>query len=161
MKKKDIIACVLWIGLCEGAGILGSLFTSPAIPEWYAGLAKPDFTPPPWVFGPVWTTLFLLMGIAAFFVWRQGAARAEVRFALSVFAGQLALNVLWSVLFFGMRDPGLALAEIVCLWLAIAVTLFLFTRISRIAGWLLAPYLFWVGFAAALNHAIWMLNTGV
>src|SRR3569832_1019040 len=118
LKKWLILAC--FIALCEGAGIIGSVFTVPSIPTWYATLIRPMFAPPNWVFGPVWTALFLLMGIAAFLVWQKGFRRHAVSFALGVFAAQLLLNVLWSIIFFGMQNPGLAFGEILFLWLAIA-----------------------------------------
>ena len=144
--------------ISELAGIVGSVFTVPAIPVWYAALAKPALNPPSWVFGPVWTTLFALMGIAAFLVWKKGLARRDVRIALGIFIGQLLLNALWSFIFFGLHSPGGALIEIIFLWLAILAALIAFARISRPAAWLLLPYLLWVTFAAYLNIAIFMLN---
>lgn len=125
---------------------------------WYATLAKPALNPPSWVFGPVWTTLFALMGIAAFLVWRKGTHRRNIKIALGIFGVQLALNTLWSILFFGMQNPGVALVEITLLWLAIVATIIAFARISRPAAWLLAPYILWVSFAAYLNYAIWAVN---
>lgn len=140
------------------AGVIGSFFTFPAISEWYQGLQMPLLAPPNWVFGPVWTTLFLLMGVALYLVWKAGASRREVHLALSVFGVQLVLNSLWSILFFGMRNPGVAFAEILILWLMIVATIVTFWRVARVAAWLLVPYLAWVSFAAYLNFMIWQLN---
>lgn len=158
MKAKRIFYLFLFVALPLLAGALGSLFTTPAISGWYAGLARPALAPPNWVFGPVWTTLFILMGVAAFLVWDRGWGRREVKVALAAFAGQLALNVGWSYLFFGRQSPGAALLEIVALWLAIVLTALLFFRIRRPAAWLLLPYLLWVSFASYLNFAFWRLN---
>lgn len=148
-----------FIILAQGAGVVGSLFTAPAIDGWYAALTKPEIAPPNWLFAPVWITLFMLMGIAAFLVWRRGATRTDVRVALSFFVLQLALNTLWSVIFFGFFSLGAALVEIALLWLAIAATIVTFAKVSKPAAWLLAPYLLWVSFAAYLNYALWTLNT--
>ena len=146
------------IAVCEAAGIIGALVTAPAVASWYPTLVHPSYAPPPFVFGPVWTALYALMGVAAFLVWRKGFAHAGVKTALGLFAVQLALNVLWSVLFFGLRSPAAALAEIVVLWAAIAYTMHAFARVSRAAAWLLAPYLAWVSFAALLTYGFWSLN---
>ena len=116
------------------------------------------FNPPAWVFGPVWTLLYVMMGVAAFLVWQRGWSAAGVKIALAFFVLQLALNGLWSVLFFGLQSPGLALIEIVLLWLAIAVTTVLFWRVTPPAGLILLPYWAWVSFATILNGSIWMLN---
>lgn len=140
------------------AGIIGSLFTSPNIGPWYSTLQKPSFAPPNWVFGPVWTTLFLLMGIAAYLVWNAGLRNKQVKIALGIFTGQLVLNTLWSIIFFGMRAPGAAFVEIVILWLAIIATIIAFAKISKPAAWLLVPYLCWVSFASVLNYYIFRLN---
>ena len=142
----------------ELAGAIGSIFTVPAIPTWYAHLAKPAFSPPNEVFGPVWTTLYLLMGLAAFIVWKEGSDRRDVRIALGIFIGQLVLNVLWSVAFFGSHSPIAGLIVIVLLWLSIIATIFAFYKVSKGAAFLLIPYLAWVSFAAYLNYAIWTLN---
>jgi tryptophan-rich sensory protein len=158
MKTIDWLALAGFVALSECAGVLGSLFTAPAIAGWYAMLAKPALAPPDWVFAPVWTTLFLLMGVAAFVVWRHAMHRRLGKEALAVFALQLALNVLWSALFFGLHNPGLALAEIAVLSAAILWSVLLFNKVSRIAALLLLPYLAWVSFAAYLNYAIWILN---
>lgn len=140
------------------AGGIGALFTTPSVTSWYGTITKPSFNPPSWIFGPVWTTLFVLMGIAFYLVWQQGTNRPQVRQALAVFGVQLAFNTLWSIIFFGLHSPGGALIEIAFLWLAIAATIALFAKISKPAAWLLAPYLAWVSFAAFLNFTIWRLN---
>ncbi len=133
-----------------------SALSSPG--AWYSQLQKPDWNPPNWVFGPVWTTLFVLMGIAAFLVWRKGLERKDVKIALSIFIGQLVLNTLWSMIFFGLHSPGGALVEIMFLWLAIVATIITFAKVSKPAAWILTPYILWVSFAAYLNYSIWILN---
>jgi len=128
--------------ICQLAGLLGAVFTSPAIPAWYATLEKPSFVPPDWTFSVVWTFLYLLMGLSLYLVWRKGRDRHDVRLGMGVFGLQLALNFLWSVLFFGLRSPLLGIIGIVFLWLAIAGTIWLFYHISRLAGLLLIPTLY-------------------
>ena len=132
--------------------------TARSVRDWYPMLEKPFFTPPSWLFGPVWTVLYVAMGVALFLVWREGWDRPDVRVAVALFAVQLLLNGLWSIVFFGMRAPGAALIEIVVLLAAIVVTTVAFWRISTPAGVLLTPYIAWVSFATALNGAIWWLN---
>ena len=154
---------IRWIGLavfilvCLGAGGLGAIATTPDIDGWYTTLTKPTWNPPDSVFGPVWTTLFILMGIAAWLVWKpEGFKHAAV--PMTLFAVQLVLNISWSWIFFGMHQPGWAFVEIVILWLAIVGTTVTFFRCSKLAGWLMLPYLVWVTFAAVLNFTIWRLN---
>lgn len=158
MKLSNPVKLAIAIIVSQMAGIIGAVFTSSAIPVWYAGLVRPEFAPPNWVFGPVWTTLFAMMGVAAFLVWKKGLGRKDVRLALGVFGGQLVLNTLWSILFFGLQSPGAALIEIGVLWLAILATIIVFYRISKPAAWLLVPYILWVSFASFLNYSIWALN---
>ncbi len=143
---------------CEAVGILGAVFTAPAIPTWYAGLKKPSFSPPNWVFGPVWTLLYALMGISAYLVWQQGIEKPAVRHALFVFTLQLILNFLWSFFFFKLQSPLHALIEILLLWVLILVTIISFYKINKIAGLILIPYLLWVSFATLLNFYIVKLN---
>jgi len=161
MNKKSLTAAGL-LALCIAipllAGAIGSVFTMEAIPTWYATLQKPSFSPPAWVFGPVWTTLFILMGIALFIVVRDGTGTAPVRHAVAVFAAQILVNTLWSFLFFGLRSPFLGLIDILLLVVLIAGTMVTFYRVSKAAAWLLAPYLCWVSFATAVNAAVWVLN---
>lgn len=158
MRLNNTFKLIIAIVISELAGVIGSIFTTPSITGWYAGIVKPTFNPPGWVFGPVWTTLFVFMGIAAFLVWKKGLERRDVKIALGVFVGQLVLNTLWSIIFFGLHSPGGALVEIVFLWLAILVTIVAFYKISKPAAWLLVPYIAWVSFAAYLNFTIWTLN---
>lgn len=158
MKVNNLIKLAIAIAISELAGIIGSVFTVSAIPLWYATLVKPALTPPAWVFGPVWTTLFALMGVAAFLIWKEGLNRRDVKIALGIFIGQLALNTLWSIIFFGLHSPAAAMIEISFLWLAILATIVAFYKISRPAAYLLLPYILWVSFAAYLNFMIWVLN---
>jgi tryptophan-rich sensory protein len=156
-RVKDILGLVVSLGVCYGAAAVGGLSTAGAVKDWYLALAKPPWTPPAWVFGPVWTVLYGMMAAAAWLIWRQRHQR-RVAVPIILFAVQLALNSAWSPLFFGLRHPGLALADIVLLWLALAATVWLFLKRRLVAGVLLAPYLLWVSFAAALNLAIWRMN---
>ncbi len=136
------------------AATVGGLATGPAVRDWYPTIAKPDWTPPAWLFGPVWTALYAMMAVAGWLVWR----RVGWGGALVWFGVQLALNAMWSPVFFGMHQIGLALVIIILLWVAIAGTMVAFWRVSPVAGWLFVPYLAWVSFATALNFAIWRLN---
>lgn len=155
---SESIKLIFSIGICLFAGVLGSFFTTPAIPTWYATLNKPSFAPPNWLFFPVWTTLFVMMGISLYLVWRKGLEDHQVQNALIIFAVQLILNVLWSVAFFGLRSPLAGLIEISIMWISIAFTIMLFMKVSKTAGILLIPYIIWVSFAAILNFYIWRLN---
>ena len=155
---KNILKLIVAIVISQLAGIIGSVFTMPAIEGWYANLAKPQLWPPNWIFAPVWTTLFFLMGIAAFLVWNKGLKRKHVKIALGIFIVQLVLNTFWSIIFFGLQSPGAALVEIIFLWLAILATIIAFAKISKPAAWLLVPYILWVSFASYLNLMIWMIN---
>jgi tryptophan-rich sensory protein len=157
-KLKNSIALAIWIIIAELAGILGSIFTFSAIPSWYATLVKPSLNPPSFVFGPVWTILYALMGVAAFLVWSKGWHRPEVKKALAVFGLQLILNALWSIIFFGMHSITGGLIEIAVLWAAIVWTIILFYKISRPAAYLLVPYLAWVTFASYLTYTLYRLN---
>lgn len=156
---SNTVKFIISIVVAELAGVIGSVFTAPAIDSWYANLVKPELSPPNWVFGPVWTTLFALMGIAAFLIWRKGLNRKDVKIALGLFIGQLALNALWSIIFFGLHSPAGAFVEIIFLWLAILATIIAFYKISRLSALLLLPYVLWVSFAGYLNFSIWQINT--
>lgn len=158
MKIHNSFKLIIAIAVSELAGIIGSVFTISAIPNWYAGLVKPSLNPPAWVFGPVWTALYALMGITAFLVWKNGWQRKDVRMALGVFGVQLFLNAIWSIIFFGFQSPGWALVDIVLLWFAIIWMISIFYKISRPAAYLLIPYFLWVSFASYLNYSIWVLN---
>jgi translocator protein len=151
---RRLLALAGWLLLCFAAASLGRLFGPD---EWYRALEKPAWNPPGWIFGPVWTVLYTMMAVSAWLVWRQGSW-GKHRTPLFIFLVQLSLNALWTPLFFGLHRPGVAFAEIVMLWLAIAVTLAAFSRVSRAAAWLLVPYLAWVSFAAVLNFTLWQLN---
>jgi len=144
------------IAVCLSAGWLGSLMTRPVLTTWYEGLAKPHWTPPNWLFAPVWTTLYVTMAVAAWLVWRRSSLKTV---PMQLFLGQLLLNVAWSAIFFKFRSPGFAFLEIVALWCAILLTAIAFGRTVPLAGWLMIPYLGWVSYAAALNFAIWRLNS--
>ncbi len=146
------------LGIPLLAGIIGSFFTFEAIPTWYASLQKPEFNPPSWLFSPVWTTLYILMGISLYTVWTTDKSLKLKRAALWFFSLQILLNTLWSIIFFGFKNPTLAFIEIIMLWLSIAMTMVLFQRFSRVAAQLLLPYLLWVTFASVLNGAIMVLN---
>jgi benzodiazapine receptor len=158
MQKRVIFKLIASLIVCQLAGFVGSLFTTPSIPTWYASLAKPSFTPPNWVFSPVWISLFVLMGISLFLLWEKTLHYPGVRTAMLWFAVQLGLNMLWSILFFGLKSPFLALIGIIVLWIAIFLTILKSFRVSKLAGMLLIPYLIWVSFAAGLNYSIWTLN---
>jgi len=143
--------------ICQLAGIIGSIFTVNSIPTWYATLIKPDFNPPGWVFGPVWITLYLMMGISLYLVWKQDNFAGKNKL-LTIFFIQLFLNAIWSIIFFGLKSPGWAFADIMFLWLFILLTIVVFFKTSRTASILLIPYLMWVSFASVLNYFIWRLN---
>ncbi|MCX5698972.1 MAG: tryptophan-rich sensory protein [Candidatus Omnitrophica bacterium] len=153
-----MLKLIISIVICQCAGIIGSFFTRRSIPEWYSFINKPVFNPPNWVFAPVWASLFTLMGVAAFLVWRKGLYTPGVKTALSIFLLQLALNSLWSIVFFGSRSIVGGLVVIVFLWLAILWTIKRFFTFSRIASALLIPYIIWVSFAFILNVALVILN---
>jgi len=156
VDAKRALALIVFFAICLGAGGLGSFFTSNGVRDWYPQLRKPAGTPSSRVFGPVWTVLYVLMAISAWLVWREynwGALPA-----LLIFFAQLALNVAWSGIFFGSRMPGVAFAEILILWMAIAFTIFVFYPLSPVAATLLVPYLLWVSYASYLNWGIWRLN---
>ncbi len=158
MGIKRAAHVLVFVVLVELVGAAGSIFTSSSIETWYATLTKPSFNPPNWIFAPVWTLLYLLMGVSAFLIWEKGVIKKVVRIALFIFALQLILNVLWSFLFFGLKSPSLAFAGIIVLWLAIAATIYAFYKISKPAGIILIPYILWVTFAALLNFAILVVN---
>jgi benzodiazapine receptor len=158
MKLNLVIKLVICLALTFSAAFIGSIFTGRAVPDWYAALNKPSFTPPNWLFGPVWTILYILMAISAFIVWQKGLANQAVKSALILYLIQLVLNALWSVIFFGLKLPLPAFIEIILLWCAIAFTIFTFARISITAALLLVPYILWVSFAAVLNFFLWFLN---
>lgn len=155
-NTSSLTALVLCVGLCFAAGYVGSVFTGKSVVGWYATLSKPSWTPPNAVFGPVWSALYLLMGVAAWLVWRSSGPGAAL--ALSLFGAQLLLNVAWSAIFFGLRSPAAGFVEICVLWLAIGATTAAFWRVAPPAAFLMLPYGAWVTFATILNFAIWRMN---
>ena len=152
--KINYLRLIISVAICQLAGVIGSFFTSSSVSTWYEDLAKPSFNPPSWVFGPVWITIYFLMGISLYLVWME----KKDRMALSVFGVQLALNTSWSIFFFGMRNPLLAFVNIILLWAAIIAMMVLFWRISKRSAYLLIPYLLWVSFAAVLNLSFVILS---
>ena len=181
MKFANTIKLLISIITCELAGVIGSVFTFPQINDWYKFLNKPNFNPPGWIFGPVWTVLFLLMGISLYLVWSEkwvvknkiGGIKKKAWNPLSqklfngswqkaniilIFAVQLILNIIWSLIFFGMHQTGVAFFELLMLWFAIAYTILNFYRVSKNSAWLLLPYILWVSFAGILNYFLWILN---
>ena len=155
---KNGLECFLSLAICFATAGVGSFLAGDDWGEWYRQISKPAFTPPGWIFGPVWTLLYFAMGIAAWLVWRKRNEQ-PVTLPLCVFAVQLVLNGLWTPLFFGMRNPGIAFLDIVALWLAIAATIWWFFSVSKKAAYLMVPYLVWVSFALILNLEIWRLNS--
>ncbi len=158
MKINNFWKLIISVLVCLSAGFIGSFFTTPSIPTWYATLNKPSFNPPNWLFAPAWTTLFILMGIAAFLIWRKGLKKKAVKNALIIFLLQLVFNTLWSFLFFKFHSPFWALVDIGVLWSLISLSLIKFWKINKAAGILLIPYLLWVSFASFLNYTIYRLN---
>jgi tryptophan-rich sensory protein len=157
LSRRDLPGLAVAVIACEVVGGLPGVVTATRIDTWYADLARPALAPPNWVFGPVWTLLFALLGVAAYLVYRDGTGR-ERTVALGLFGGQFALNVAWTLVFFGARSLGGGLVVIAVLWLAILATLLAFRRVGPVAGYLLVPYLAWVSFAASLNYGFWALN---
>jgi benzodiazapine receptor len=155
--RTRFVGLMTFVLLCLGAGGLGAVATTPEIAGWYKTLAKPSWNPPDYVFGPVWTTLYILMAIAAWLVWKPAGFTAAAA-PMTLFAVQLTLNIAWSWIFFGMHQPRWAFLEVVILWLAIVATTVAFFRCSTIAECMMLPYLTWVSFAAALNFTIWRMN---
>ena len=155
---NNIGKLVTSIVVCQLAGLLATPFTTSSVNTWYTTLAKPAFSPPNWVFGPVWTTLYFLMGVSLYLIWQKGTKNKKVKVALYFFAVQLFLNFIWSLLFFGLRSPALALIEIIALLALIVITAYKFYGIDKIAAYLLIPYILWVSFATILNLSIVILN---
>lgn len=156
MKKQTFLKLLFSLLICQLAGIIGSIFTAPAIATWYTHLNRPSFTPPSWLFGPVWIILYVLMGLALFLIWKRDDKKSNK--AVDFFLIHLAVNALWSVLFFGLKSPYLALLDIIILWLMIIMLIAWFLQLKKAAAWLLIPYLLWVSFALLLNYNIWILN---
>ena len=157
-RPNDYLLLGASLILCIVAAVVGGIVTAASVQTWYQTIQKPSWNPPDGLFGPVWTILYLLMAVALWRVWRLGWGESGVRLAVTLFVLQLGLNVLWSFVFFGLRQPGWAFLEIVVLWGFILATLISFYRLERLAGVLLVPYLAWVTFATVLNGAVWRLN---
>jgi tryptophan-rich sensory protein len=158
MVKSRWLKLIAALILPQAAGAIGGFFSAANVPTWYQTLLKPSFTPPGWIFGPVWEMLYLMMGGAFFFILISQQNKDKVRFAAGLFCFHLLINTLWSVLFFGLHNPLLAFIDIVVLWLMVTALAFAFWRISRVAGALMVPYWFWVSFAGVLNYSIWRMN---
>jgi len=156
MKLPKLTRLIVFVAICELVGILGSFFTVQVIPTWYAYLNKPTFNPPNWIFGPVWSLLYFLMGISAFLIWDKN--KKDIKIAKSLFIFQLFLNGIWSPVFFGLKNLLLALMIITALWFFIILTILKFYNISKKAAYLLIPYILWVTFASILNYSVWRLN---
>jgi translocator protein len=158
MKKREIFELLTFLGITYMAAIIGGTGTSAGLDQWYRSLEKPQFNPPDYVFGPVWTLLYTMMGISAYLVYEQGWNKLQVRRALTLYFIQLGLNALWPISFFSLRSTTLGLVNIVLLWIAIMLTIGAFYRISKKSAYLLIPYILWVTFAMILNFSLWDLN---
>ena len=156
--KQKITRFIVSLVLCQGAGLIGSAFTVGAIQNWYTFLNRPSFSPPNWIFAPVWTILYTLMAIALYLIWSTGLNNRLAKTAFWIFIVHLVVNALWSILFFGIKSPALAMVDIIVLWILIVTCIYLFYKIRKISAWLLVPYLVWVSFATVLNFYIWKLN---
>jgi translocator protein len=158
MQIKNWLKLIISIVIASMAGFLGSFFTASSVTTWFTTLVKPPFNPPSWLFGPVWTILYFMIGVSLFLVWTTKANKISKKKAYWIFGIQLVLNAMWSVVFFGAQNPGLAFIVIVFLWISIILNIVAFYKIRKSAGYLLVPYLLWVSFASVLNFAIWILN---
>jgi len=157
-KGFQIIPFIISLFITLAIGFVASVFTRPQIADWYATLQKPSFNPPPWVFAPVWTIIYLLMAIAAYLVWKRRTNTITYKTAVAIYFLQLLFNFLWSIVFFGMHEVFGALVIIILLWISIGFNIAWFGRFSKVAAWLLVPYLLWVSFASLLNISIYLLN---
>lgn len=154
-KSTNLLISIL---IAELAGVVGSVYTASSIPAWYGGLQKPWWTPPDWIFGPVWITLYALMGVSAYLVWEVRHRKKEAEGALLLYGVHLFFNSLWSLIFFGLQNIGLALMEIFLLWILIIFVMISFFKVMRIAGWVFVPYLIWVSFAMLLNYSLFSMQ---
>lgn len=158
MSRINYFKLMISILICQSAGFIGSFFTVSSVSTWYLTISKPFFNPPSWLFGPVWISLYLLMGISLYLIWNKEINNKQSKIAVKVFGLQLVLNSLWSIIFFGLRNPLFAFIEIILLWITIIFTIKYFYKISKKASYLLIPYILWVSFAAILNFSIYYLN---
>jgi len=157
-KSQQILGLIFLLAICLGVGVLGAIATTPEIDGWYRTLQKPSWNPPDWIFGPVWSTLYVLMAVAAWLVWRRGGFKAA-KLPLVLFGLQLVLNTAWSWIFFHFHQPGWAFVELIGLWVTVAAVTVAFFRVNKTAGFLLIPYLAWITFAGVLNLTIWRMNS--
>lgn len=155
---KPFLKLIISVAIPVVVGAVSGYFTAGSVNGWFTTINKPSFNPPGWLFAPVWTTLYILMGIACYLIWKSSANVADKRRAITLYTIQLTLNFFWSIIFFGAHQPGWALVDIALLWAMIMLTIFSFGKISSTAAWLLVPYICWVSFATVLNFAIWKLN---
>lgn len=158
MNKNNLLKLISSIAICQLAGIIGSIFTAPAIPGWYSGLIKPAFNPPSWIFGPVWITLYTLMGISLYLIWVGKSDKKQKKRNIRIFLLHLIFNSMWSVLFFGLKNPALALIDIIFLLMFISYIIWRFWKVNKLSASLLIPYWVWVAFASVLNFYLWRLN---
>lgn len=155
---QNWIKLIISLALPQIAGLTAALFTETGEGSWYRSIAKPSWNPPGWLFAPVWTSLYILMGIAFYLIWKSRAAEREKKTAMTLWIAQLVLNFFWTIIFFNQHQIGWALVEIIALWLLIVLTILAFARINKPSAWLLVPYISWVSFAAYLTYTIWQLN---
>jgi translocator protein len=155
---SNIVKAIIAIAIPLIVGGTSGFFTVTGVESWYQTIQKPSWNPPNWIFGPVWTTLYVMMGISLFLVWKEDTSTELKKIAIGLFSVQLILNFFWSFIFFGQQQPGWALIEIVALWIFILLTIFAFAQVNKTAAWLLVPYISWVSFATILNYTIWQLN---
>ena len=155
---SNIVKAIIAIAIPLMVGATSGFFTVTGVESWYQTIQKPSWNPPGWIFGPVWTTLYVMMGIALFLVWKEDTSEELKKIAIALFAVQLTLNFFWSFIFFNQQQPGWALVEIIAMWIFILLTIFAFAQVNKTAAWLLVPYISWVSFATILNYTIWQLN---
>ncbi len=155
---SNIVKAIIAIVIPLMVGATSGFFTVTGVESWYQTIQKPSWNPPNWIFGPVWTTLYVMMGIALFLVWKEDTSEELKKIAIALFAVQLTLNFFWSFIFFNQQQPGWALVEIIAMWFFILLTIFAFAQVNKTAAWLLVPYISWVSFATILNYTIWQLN---
>jgi len=155
---SNIVKGIVAIAIPLLVGGASGFFTITGVDSWYQTINKPSWNPPNWVFGPVWTTLYIMMGIALFLVWKEDTSEELKKIAIALFSVQLILNFFWSFIFFNQQQPGWALVEIIAMWFFILLTIFAFAQVNKTAAWLLVPYISWVSFATILNYTIWQLN---
>lgn len=155
---SNIVKGIIAIAIPLLIGATSGFFTVTGVDSWYQTINKPSWNPPNWIFGPVWTTLYVMMGIALFLVWKEDISTELKKIAIAFFIVQLILNFFWSFIFFNQQQPGWALVEIVIMWFFILLTIFAFAQVNKTAAWLLVPYISWVSFATILNYTIWQLN---